>query len=315
MASYSYLGPVGTFCNQALLQFTAGSETDTVPCISVRAAMDRVRDGECDYAVVPIENSVEGGVSATLDSLAYGKRLQIIGETTVPVAFTLAARPGTTLPNIRRVGTHSHAWAQCRNWMLDNLGDVSHVATASTADAARLLAAGHADDGAELGFEAVLASSAAVSEYGLTPLVSDVADNHGALTRFVLLSPPGQLPEPTGADKTTIQVRPVREMAGALHHLLQQFSSRGVNLSRIESRPDPANPGEYSFSIDLDGHILDRRVRGALHGLYRTAHDLRFLGSYPAADHHVPETDQTNSNEEYLRADTWIDSILHPKHD
>lgn len=302
--SYAFLGPVGTFCHQALLQVVP-ADAEMIPCAGERLAMDMVREGKADRAVVPIENSIEGGVSATLDSLGWDKRLQIVAEMLVPVGFTLAVCAGTKLSDITRIGTHSHAWAQCRNWVADHLLGAIHVATTSTAESARMLATG------EAGFQAVLASEAAVSTYGLHPLYQDVADNPGAVTRFVEVANPGQVPEACGADKTTIQVRlPNDYRSGALLEMLQQFSARGINLSRIESRPLAGQPGRYVFSIDLDGHIREERVQSALRGLYRISEDLRFLGSYARADQvrndHAPRT----GNSDFQRARAWVDSIL-----
>lgn len=304
VTNYAFLGPVGTFCHQALLQ-VAPADAQLFPCAGERLAMDMVREGKAERAVVPIENSIEGGVSATLDSLGWDKRLQIVAEMIVPVGFTLAVRKGTQLSEITRIGTHSHAWAQCRNWVADHLPEAVHVATTSTAESARMLSEGDA------GFQAVLASGAAVMTYGLTPLYEDVADNPGAVTRFVEVANPGQVPQPCGADKTTIQVRlPNDYRSGALLEMLQQFSARGINLSRIESRPLAGHPGRYVFSIDLDGHVREERVQSALRGLYRISEDLRFLGSYARADQvrndHAPRT----GDRDFQRARGWVDSIL-----
>ncbi|WP_223875103.1 prephenate dehydratase [Nanchangia anserum] len=301
--SYAFLGPVGTFCHQALSQ-VAPPEATIVPCAGERAAMDATRSGRTRYTVVPIENSVEGGVTATLDSLAWGKRLQIVREIVVPVSFTLAARPGVTLDDVERIGTHSHAWAQCRNWMTDTLPGAQHTPTTSTAEAARLLAEGYD------GFQACLSSAIATSLYGLTTLRADVADNPGAITRFVMLSLPGHLPEPTGADKTTIQVRLPRNHAGALHQLLEQFRTRGVDLTRIESRPVAGQPGAYGFSIDLAGHVCEERVQAALVGVYRTCDDVRFLGSYPRADGRANAIEPGTSDEDFRAARAWVDALF-----
>lgn len=304
VTNYAFLGPVGTFCHQALLQ-VATADAQLIPCAGERLAMDMVREGKAERAVVPIENSIEGGVSATLDSLGWDKRLQIVAEMIVPVGFILAVREGTQLSEITRIGTHSHAWAQCRNWVADHLPEAVHVATTSTAESARMLSEGDA------GFQAVLASGAAVTTYGLTPLYEDVADNPGAVTRFVEVANPGHVPQPCGADKTTIQVRlPNDYRSGALLEMLQQFSARGINLSRIESRPLAGHPGRYVFSIDLDGHVREERVQSALRGLYRISEDLRFLGSYARADQvrndHAPRT----GDHDFQRARGWVESIL-----
>ncbi|MDU0968494.1 MAG: prephenate dehydratase [Actinomycetaceae bacterium] len=301
--SYAFLGPFGTFCHQAVAQ-VAPADAELVPCAGERVAMDATRDRRTERTVVPIENSVEGGVTATLDSLAWGKRLQIVQEIIVPVAFTLAVRPGTRLEDIKQVGTHSHAWAQCRNWAADTLPDAHHTPTTSTAEAARLLAEGPQS------FQACLSSAAAVQMYGLTPLISDVADNKGAVTRFVVLSLPGHVPDATGADKTTIQVRLRENHAGALLQMLEQFRARGVDLTRIESRPVAGQPGSYGFSIDLAGHVREERVQAALNGVYRTCADVRFLGSYPRADERCNEVEAGTEDADFVAAREWVQALL-----
>lgn len=301
---YAFLGPKGTFCHQALNQI-ATQDAEIFPCAGERLAMDMVRRGETERAVVPIENSVEGGVNATLDSLGWGKRLQIINEMVVPVGFTLAVRPGTDKTAIRRVGTHSHAWAQCRNWMADNLPQAVHIACASTAESARRLA-----ENSECGFDAALASEIAVEMYGLEAIEKDVADNKGAMTRFVELALPGHVGEACGADKTTIQVRLPKDRSGALLEMLQHFSTRGINLTRIESRPVAGKPGQYAFSIDIEGHIREERVRAALSGLYLTCEDLRFLGSYPRADRVQIPVEPQHQDQAFHAAENWVKAIL-----
>lgn len=300
---YAFLGPFGTFCHQALTQVAGPCDT-LVPAGGERAAMDATRCADTDFSVVPIENSVEGGVTATLDSLAWGKRLQIVREVVVPVSFTLAVRPGTPSEAIERIGTHSHAWAQCRNWMTDEMPGVGHTPTTSTAEAARLLAQGRGD------FQACLSSAVAVEMYGLEPVHADVADNKGAITRFVVLSLPGNLPAPTGADKTTIQVRLSHNHAGSLHQLLEQFRARGVDLTRIESRPVAGAPGSYGFSIDIAGHVREERVQAALVGVYRTCEDVRFLGSYPRADGRRNAIEDGTSDADFRAARAWVEGLL-----
>ncbi|MDO5747504.1 MAG: prephenate dehydratase [Actinomycetaceae bacterium] len=301
---YAFLGPYGTFCHQALTQFVNG-KAELIPCAGERVAMDMVREGKAHRAVVPIENTVEGGVTATMDSLANDKRLMILRETTVPVAFTLAVKQGVAREDITAIGTHPHAWAQCRNWIADHLPGVEHVRTASTASAATLLS-----EQADPGFQAVLSSAVAVKLCGLDILEADVADNPGAHTRFVELGLPCHVGEPTGADRTTIQVYLPPDRPGLLLTMLEQFSVRGVNLTRIESRPVAGSVGRYSFNIDIDGHIREERVQAALVGLYRTCEDLRFLGSYPKADKQPNFIDVDCHDNDFTQASQWVRSIL-----
>lgn len=266
--------------------------------------MEAVRQGLADRAVVPIENSIEGGVNATLDALSRGKPLVIVAEMVVSVVFQLAVRPGTTAADIRRIGTHPHAWAQCRAWVESTYPGALHVPSTSTAAAAELLASGEAP------FDAALCNAASVERYGLVALHTDVADNPGAVTRFVLISPPGTMPAPTGADKTTIQVALPHNKSGSLLTMLEQFSVRGVDLSRIESRPSGDQLGSYTFSIDIVGHVAEERVQAALVGLHRFSPDVRFMGSYPRVDGVRAEVLEGTRDQDFRVGRAWVSNIL-----
>jgi prephenate dehydratase len=213
-----------------------------------------------------------------------------------------------TLADIRRISAHPHAWVQCRRWLAAHLPDVVHVpATSNTAPAALLADAGtHAD---ALGFDAALVPPAAVEYYGLEVLAENVADNPQAVTRFVVVGRPGQIPAPTGADKTTLNVHLPSNRAGALLDMLGQFSARGVNLSRIESRPIGDSLGRYSFSIDADGHIAEERMGEALIGLHRTCPNVRFLGSYPRADGVHAEIHVGTTDDDFRSAREWLTAL------
>jgi prephenate dehydratase len=241
----------------------------------VAAALSAVRAGECDAALVPMENSVEGSVPATMDGLVTGEPLVIIREVFLEVAFVLAVRPGTALADVHTVASHPHALAQCRGRVADLLPGADVVAAPSTADAARRVAAGE--------WDAAVCAPIAADRYRLTALEDDLADHPGAVTRFVLVARPGPVSKPTGADKTTVTAV-VPDRTGALLDLLAEFAVRGISLTRIESRPTRERLGVYSFSIDCEGHVADRRVGDALAALHRLCAEVRFLGSYPRAD-------------------------------
>ncbi len=300
----AFLGPFGTFTEQAVHQVAPAGST-LVPMTSAPQALAAVRRGDADRAVVPIENSIEGGVNATLDSLSHGDPLVIVSEMVVSVVFQLAVRPGMRREDIRRIGTHPHAWAQCRNWVENTFPGAIHVPATSTAAAAELLSQGNTS------FDAALCNSVSVDTYGLEALYTDVADNPGAVTRFVLVAQPGVLPPPTGADKTTIQVAlPVNE-SGALLTLLEQFAVRGVDLSRIESRPSGDGLGNYTFSIDIVGHIAEERVQAALVGLHRYSPEVRFMGSYPRIDGIRANVLRGTRDEDFQRGRAWVAQLLH----
>src|SRR5690625_107374 len=306
---YAYLGPTGTFTEAALRQ-VVGPDDESVPMTDVTSALAAVRAGEVDRAVVPIENSVEGGVSATLDALSSGVPLVLVGETLVRVEFVLAARPGTTIDDVTRVATHPHAWAQCRVWASQNLPGVVHVPATSTAAGAALLAQ---ED--EPGYEAAIVAPMTAADYELETLAENIGDNKNAVTRFVIASRPGPIMERTGNDKTTLMVQLPDNEAGALLTMLEQVAVRRVNLSRIDSRPMGDEIGRYAFSIDAEGHIDDERVNAALVGLHRVCPLVRFLGSYPrvAGRNSPPRPGFTDAD--FVAGREWIEKMregLHP---
>jgi prephenate dehydratase len=303
--TYTFLGPEGTFTEAALLQVPDAAEAVRIPSSNVNTALDRVRNGSADAAMVPIENSVEGGVTATLDAIATGQELRIIREALVPISFVLVARPGVELSRIRRISTHGHAWAQCRLWVDENIPGAEYIPGSSTAAAA----IGLLEDGAHYD-AAICAPIVAAEQPGLQVLAENIGDNPGAVTRFILVSRPGVLPARTGADKTTVVVPLPEDRPGALMEILDQFATRGVNLSRIESRPTGQYLGHYFFSIDADGHVGDARVADALAGLHRISPATRFLGSYGRADAQAPVVPEHTSDEAFRAAHSWVRGIL-----
>jgi prephenate dehydratase len=300
---YAYLGPAGTFTEQALRSLPGTDAARLDPCATVTVALDAVRNGEADHAVVPIENSVEGSVPVTLDELAQGQPLMIMAEVTVPVAFSLLVRPGTALCDIRRVGTHPHAAAQTRTWVAHNLPDAEVVHASSTAAAAAALAR---DGARDAGWDAAISAPLAAAQYDLEALAEGIGDNPDAVTRFVLVSRPGPPAAPTGRDKTSLVAFMRQDHPGALLEILEQLTMRGVNLTRIESRPTGAALGHYCFSIDAEGHIFDRRVGEALMGLRRVCADVRFLGSYERHDGKAPTIRAGTTDAEFETAGDWL---------
>jgi prephenate dehydratase len=272
---YSYLGPRGTFTEAAVRALDGGAEPDALPCASIQAALDAVRGGQAELGVVPIESSVEGAVTATLDELATGAELVICAEVLVPVEFALLARPGTRLEDVRRVGGHPVAQPQCRGWLAAHLPGAGWQPAPSNSDAARLVQEGALD--------AALAGVFAAELYGLVPLATGVHDREDAVTRFVAVRLPGELPGRAGTDKTSVVAFLMDDHPGALMDILGQFAFRGVNLTRIESRPTGDGIGRYFFFIDCEGHVAQARLGEALMGLRRVCSAVRFLGSYPAA--------------------------------
>src|SRR4051812_13805239 len=270
---FAYLGPEGTFAEAALRTVPEADGALTLPQRTVPAAIEAVRSGEADAAVVPIENSVEGSVATTLDELATGAPLQIVREILLPVTFSLLVRPGTGAGAVKTVATHPHAEAQTRRWLREHLPGADVVFTGSTAGAAMAVGQGE--------YDAAVAAPIAGVHAKLEPLAEDIADNPGGVPRFVLLTRPGPPPAPTGRDKTSLVAFIRDDHTGALLEVLTEFAVRGVNQTRIESRPTGEQLGRYCFSIDCEGHLAEARVGDALAALRRICADVRYLGSYP----------------------------------
>lgn len=313
----AYLGPAATFTEAALIELlTEHDLLDTVERVPMRSQnemFDAVRSGEVDAAVVPIENSVEGGVPATLDALTRSGNLQIVAEAVVPVRFVLAAPPGTvTVGTLQTFGTHPHAEAQTRLWMQEHAPQAVYHPTGSTAEAARVLGAATAG----VSYQAAIGPRLAAETYGLEVLADDIGENSGAQTRFVCVQRPGLLPEATGWDRTTFVVGLASDRSGALLEMLEQLAARGVNMSRIESRPTGDGLGLYQFSIDALGHVREARMAEALRGIHRVAGRVQFLGSYPMAAAERTELNGTKkavdprvADEAFDAAQAWLDEV------
>ncbi|MBF6268710.1 prephenate dehydratase [Nocardia farcinica] len=276
MPRIAYFGPTGTFTEMALAELESSGHFDgpveRVAAPSQPAALDMIRSGAVEGAVVPIESSIEGSISATLDSLAIGPRLQIVAETELEVSFEILARPGTTLADVRTLAAFPVAAAQVRMWVERTLPQVRMYTSASNAAAAEDVVAGHA--------EAAVSTALAGQRLGLVALASKVVDYEQAVTRFVLVRRPCVAPPATGADRTSI-VLELPNVPGSLMRAFAEFATRGIDLTRIESRPTRTGLGTYRFYLDCVGHIDDAAVAEALKALHRTAR-IRFLGSWPA---------------------------------
>jgi prephenate dehydratase len=301
--TYSYLGPAGTFTEAALKQVPAAVGAEWRSVNNVGEALDDVVSGRSIAAMIAIENSVEGGVSATQDALANIPGLQIIGEYLVPVNFVLVARPGTTLADVRVVNAHPVAYAQTHNWLDKNLPTHGHIpATSNVSAAASLLDEKTAD--------AAIAPPGITDVYELDVLAREIGDNPNAVTRFVLVSKPVAVPERTGADKTSIVAELPDDRAGGLLEMLEQFATRGINMSLLQSRPIGDALGRYRFVIDLDGHILDERIADALLGLKRFSPNVIFLGSYPRADKQHITVTQQYGDDVFIEARDWLRGLI-----
>ncbi|MFE1170975.1 prephenate dehydratase [Streptomyces sp. NPDC058773] len=295
---YTYLGPEGTFTEAALRTLPEAATRELTPMVSVPAALDAVRAGEAAAALVPIENSVEGGVTTTLDELASGEPLMIYREVLLPIAFALLVRPGTALGDVKTVTGHPVAQPQVRKWLAAQLPEAVWESAASNADGARLVQEGR--------YDGAFAGEFAAATYGLTPLVTDIHDAQNAATRFVLVGRPARPAAPTGADKTSVVLWLREDHPGALLELLQEYAVRGVSMMRIESRPTGEGIGRYCFSVDCEGHLTDRRVSEVLMGLKRICQEVRFLGSYPRADEVAASVRPEMTDSAFTDASDWL---------
>lgn len=299
---YSFLGPSGTFTEAALKQVPEARGKHWRAVNNLGEALADVVEGRSVAAMIAIENSIEGGVSVAQDALATIPGLRIVGEYLVPVNFVLVARPGTTLADVRTVNAHPVAYAQCHQWLDAHLPEHGHLPASSNVAAAASLFEGSAAD-------AAIAPPGIVDHHDVVVLAENIGDNENAVTRFVLVSTTRSVPEPTGADKTSLIAELPDDRPGSLLDLLEQFSTRGVNLSLIESRPVGDALGRYRFVIDADGHIRDERVADALLGLRRFSPSVMFLGSYPRADGAPVQFDQRYRDDVFTEARAWLASL------
>jgi len=307
----AYLGPAGTFTEQAV-GLLPHRVRRALPGTTVAAVIADVAAGRADAGLVPVENSVEGSVNATLDALAAGPELRVVAEVLVPVRFVLAAPAGAPLSSVTRVLSHPHGLAQCRAWLGERLPAAELVEVGSTAAAAAAVAA--AGDGGRAGTDAAVCAPVAADHHGLTVLAEGIgAAGPAAVTRFVLVArrgtAVGALPPATGADRTSLVVFIPDNHPGALLDVLEQFAARGVDLIRLESRPTGQAMGSYCFAIDCEGHVADARVGEALSGLRRTCRAVRFLGSHPRADAAPVTVRPGTADESFADAATWLDGL------
>jgi prephenate dehydratase len=282
----AYLGPAGTFSQEALLAAPGASAWEALPQPSVYDAVLAVHDGAADRALVPIENSLEGSVNATLDALAFeADDVVIVGELVHPVRHCLIAREAVAPESIRTVVSHPQASGQCARFIRTRLGGATVVPAASTADAVRLVAEGDLPAGTP-GPHAALGNRLAAQLYGCEVILDGVEDSAGNATRFIWVAPRSWTPSPRvdAPTKTSLVFWGAGSVApGWLVRCLSEFAFRGVNLTRIESRPLKQGLGSYVFFVDCEGSASAGPVADAVEGLRGQAEVVRVLGSYPVA--------------------------------
>lgn len=298
--STAYLGPAGTFTEEALLSDPVcnpgGVEPLALP--TIQEVLEAVQSGTVDHGFVAIENSIEGTVNVTLDTLVFGPPLLIQREVLTPIRMNLIGFEGSGLRDLRQVVSFPHALAQCRDWLARELPDVSVVAANSTAEAAASVA--REGDGAI----AAIGTARAAGINGLSVLAAGIEDHPDNSTRFVLVARDG-IPPPTGHDKTSIVCFQRDDHPGSLHSILGQFTARDINLTKLESRPTKRRMGDYCFVIDLEGHVDDEVIADCLRDLHAHLPELRFLGSYPAAGESGTAR-RRDAEQSWKDADAWV---------
>ncbi|KON27993.1 hypothetical protein AC481_02950 [miscellaneous Crenarchaeota group archaeon SMTZ-80] len=265
----AFLGPRGTFCDQAALTFSNGKEYLLLDCKNINDIFRMVENENVDYGVVPIENSTEGSINIALD-LLLEKNIYIAGEIMEKISHNLITKSGIEMSEIKIIFSHPQAIAQCRNFLEKNLPNVQIKETSSTASAVKEIKG--------LKHAAAIGSKLAAKTYKMSILVKFIEDNPNNFTRFFILAKNDC--EFTGSDKTSI-IFSVKHVPGALYDALGVFAKKKINLTKIESRPTKDKPWEYIFFCDFEGHKTDIKLQQALKELGDKAIFLKILGSYP----------------------------------
>ncbi|MCC5952119.1 MAG: prephenate dehydratase [Acidimicrobiia bacterium] len=294
----AYLGPPGTFTEQALLTVPDLSALEQLPLPTIPDVLLATDDGRVDIGFVAIENAIEGSVNVTLDMLAFETELFIQREVVMPVSLHLLAHEGVRLDDVTTVVSFPHASAQCRRFLAEHLPGVATRAANSTAEAARVLA-----EGADA-HTAVIATSRAAELYDLRTVAAEIEDHPENATRFVAVAR-DHIPPPTGHDKTSLLVFQRADAPGSLLSILQEFAARSINLTKLESRPTKRGLGDYCFLIDLEGHLDDKVVADALRSLKHKQAGVKLLGSYPAAGD-AGEQRRAESDVALAGAEAWL---------
>ena len=296
----AFLGPAGTFTETAARLITGTEDpSDLLDCGDIPEVLSAVQDGVAARGVVPIENRIEGSVTATLDALAFDTDLLIQGELELPITLVAATRPTTELSSVTEVHSHPVALSASGRWLTATVPDAQRIPVASTARAAAIVAA---SDQPLL----AIVNPLAAERYDLDIVAREVADRIGNTTRFVVVG--HRLPAPTGWDKTSVVVFIEANRPGALLQLLEIFAERELNLTKIESRPTKAELGEYCFFLDVEGHLAGERVGDALAAVKRTHRDIKVLGSYRRSGaRRTDEADRIAADDAtYHRAAGWL---------
>ncbi len=269
----AYLGPQGTFTEEALIKFLNDNEEALkIPLPTVTEVIRSVDRGEVDEGIVPIENSIEGSINVTQDVLTFESEAKIIREIIIPIEHNLIGSKNLKLKDIKKIISHPHATAQCRFFLTSNFPKVEIIAANSTAEAVKKI------QDMENGVAAI-GTRIAARLYNLDVIASDIEDYKENKTRFVFIG--NYIAPRTGCDKTSIVCFLKKDKPGSLYGILKEFAEKDINLTRLESRPAKKDLGDYVFMIDMEGHLHDRKVFEALEALRKTVYLVKILGSYP----------------------------------
>ncbi len=297
MPPVAFFGPAGTFAEEALLTQDDLAARERVAIVGVPDVIAAVESGACEIGFVPIENSIEGSVSVTIDTLAFESDLLIQREVDLPISMGLFAKPGVKVADITQVLSFPIAAAQCRTYLRKKLPGATFVAANSTAEAAATVARSKRRDQAAIG------NPLAAELHGLAVLAREIADHPENQTRFVVVG--HGIPARTGHDKTTIVCFQRTDTPGSLLAMLQEFAARAINLTKLESRPTKQSLGDYCFVMDFEGHITDEVVTDCLRTLAAKVAHVKFLGSYPVAGLDGPAR-RTAATKAWRDADRWV---------
>jgi prephenate dehydratase len=298
----AFLGPFGTFTEQALGTQPDLAIGELIACRTVPDVLDAVTSGEVDVGFVPIENSIEGMVNFTLDALAFDHELVITREVVLDIHMCLAACPGVQLADVREILSIPVATAQCHRFLREHLPQAEVRNAPSTAGAAQMVA----DD--RTAHVAAIAPRVAAELYGLDVLAENIEDHDGNQTRFVVVAREG-IPAPTGHDRTALVVYQRADEPGSLISILQEFAARRLNLSNLISRPTKhGGLGDYCFIIFAEGHVGDDLVADAMRALHAKQGAVKFFGSWPRADAMAHDA-RAHADERWRAADDWIDTL------
>ncbi|HQV56518.1 MAG TPA: prephenate dehydratase [Ilumatobacteraceae bacterium] len=301
MTRVGYLGPAGTFTEQAVRSQPDLAAAEHVLFRTMPDVLDAVEAGEVDLGFVAIENSIEGTVNLTQDELAFSHQLLIQREVVMDIEHCLLAKPGTSIEDVKVIVSIPVASAQCHAYLRKAMPNAELRAANSTAEGARIASEESA------GFAAV-APRASAELYGLDILAADIADHPGDQTRFVVVAKQG-IPAPTGHDRTALVVFQRADAPGSLISILQEFAARRINLSNILSRPTKAGGlGDYCFVVYADAHIADELMADAMRALKSKQGEVKFLGSYPVSGDDVAEA-REHADSRWRAADDWVRSL------